>query len=70
MSFELLPDGIPTPPPDNAAAEVFLKYRDDGRLSVIVRIKGTDIILDNDFVRENTMTQEQLDIWREYITGI
>ena len=62
--------GIPTPLPDNAAAEVFFKYRDDGRLSVKVRIKGTDIILDNDFVRENTMTQEQLDIWREYITGI
>lgn len=61
--------GIPADLPEQSAVEVFFKYREDGRLKVKVRVKGTDIILDNEFLRENTMTQEQLDIWRNYITG-
>ena len=61
--------GIPANLPENSAVEVFFKYREDGRLKVKVRVKGTDIVLDNDFLRENTMSQEQLDVWRNYITG-
>ena len=61
--------GIPANLPEQSAVEVFFKYKEDGRLKVKVRVKGTDIILDNEFLRENTMTQEQLDIWRDYITG-
>ena len=61
--------GIPTNLPDGSSAEVFFKYREDGRLTMKVRIKGTDIILENEFIRDNTMTQEQLDIWRDYISG-
>ncbi|MBA61650.1 MAG: molecular chaperone DnaK [Planctomycetaceae bacterium] len=61
--------GIPTDLPDHSAVEVFFKYKEDGRLKVKVRVKGTDIMLDNEFLRENTMSQEQLDIWRDYITG-
>ena len=61
--------GIPANLPEQSAVEVFFKYKEDGRLKVKVRVKGTDIILENEFLRENTMTQEQLDIWRDYITG-
>lgn len=61
--------GIPADLPAQSAIEVFFKYREDGRLQVKVRVKGTDIILDSEFLRENTMTQEQLDAWRDYITG-
>ena len=61
--------GIPKELPEHSAVEVFFKYGEDGRLKVKVRIKGTDIILDNEFLQENTMSQEQLDIWRDYITG-
>ena len=61
--------GIPKELPEHSAVEVFFKYGEDGRLKVKVRVKGTDIILDNEFLRENTLSQEQLDIWRDYITG-
>ncbi len=61
--------GIPADLPEKSAVEVFFKYREDGRLSVKVRIKGTDIILDNEFLRENTLSSEQLEVWRNYITG-
>ena len=60
--------GIPANLPENSAVEVFFKYREDGRLKVKVRVKGTDIVLENDFLRENTMSPEQLDVWRNYIT--
>ena len=45
------------------------RYEDNGRLTVLVNVGGTDRELRHEITRENTLTQEQLDAWRQYITG-
>jgi molecular chaperone DnaK len=62
-------DGIPADLAENSELEVRFRYRKDGRLSMLFLIEGTDIKLDHEFKRENSLTQEQLDAWRNFICG-
>ena len=59
--------------PRNLAAQtpidVRFRYEDNGRLTVHVNVAGTDRELRHEITRENTLTPEQLDAWRQYITG-
>ncbi len=59
--------------PRNLAAQtpidVRFRYEDNGRLTVHVNVAGTDRELRHEITRENTLTAEQLDAWRQYITG-
>jgi len=61
---------LPQDLPPDSIARVLFRYREDGRLSVKVAIDNTDIALKHDFIRENSMPQETMDAWREYICGI
>ena len=62
-------NGIPSDLPEKSRLEVRFRYRSDGRLSMRFLIEGTDIKLDHEFKRENSLTQEQLDAWRGFICG-
>jgi len=62
-------NGIPSDLPEKSKLEVRFRYRSDGRLSMRFLIEGTDIKLDHEFKRENSLTQEQLDAWRGFICG-
>jgi len=55
--------------PEKSKLEVRFRYRSDGRLSMRFLIEGTDIKLEHEFKRENSLTQEQLDAWRDFICG-
>jgi hypothetical protein len=35
-----------------------------------VGVEGTEKLTRHELTRENTLTQEQLDAWRQYVTGI
>ncbi len=65
-SVRELPDGLPTQTP----IEVRFKYEENGRLTVNVQVEGTKKQLQHELQRENSMTQEQLDIWRKEISGL
>ena len=60
--------------PDNLAAqtpiEVRFRYEENGRLTVLVKIEGTDKALKHEIMRENSLTQDQLDSWRKYVSGL
>jgi molecular chaperone DnaK len=60
-----LPDELPAETP----IEVRFAYQENGRLTVNVSVAGTNHELKHEITRENTLTQEQLDAWRGYITG-
>ena len=62
-------NGIPADLDENSELEVRFRYRKDGRLSMQFLIEGTNINLDHEFKRENSLTQEQLDAWRNFICG-
>ena len=61
--------GIPSDLPEKSKLEVRFRYRSDGRLSMRFLIEGTDIKLDHEFKRENSLTQEQLVAWHDRICG-
>ncbi len=61
-----LPPKIPAQTP----IEVRFKYEENGRLTVKVRVEGTDKALKHEIARENSLTQDQLDSWRKYISGV
>jgi hypothetical protein len=44
-------------------------YQENGRLTVHVNVAGTSAELKHEITRDNSMTSEQLDAWRLYITG-
>lgn len=60
-----LPPSLPAQTP----IEVKFRYGEDGRLKVEVRVEGTEAQLRHEITRENSLTPEQLDIWRRYIVG-
>ena len=62
--------GLPADLPANTPIEVRFRYRSNGRLSVGVCVEGTDIKLQHEITRGNTLNQTQLDAWRSYITGV
>lgn len=59
-------------PPDLPArtdVEVLFRYQSDGRLQVQVRIPATNLRLEQELQRENSLSQVQLDAWRLRIAG-
>jgi molecular chaperone DnaK len=60
-------------PPNLAAQtpiEVRFKYEENGRLTVVVAVEGTGAVLKHELTRENSLTTDQLDSWRRYISGV
>jgi molecular chaperone DnaK len=64
-SVRNLPPDLPMQTP----IDVRFRYEENGRLTVSVRVEGTDKNLEHEITRENSLTQEQLDSWRQYICG-
>ncbi|MEO8498027.1 MAG: hypothetical protein ABI614_23420, partial [Planctomycetota bacterium] len=62
-SVRQLPPGLPADTP----IEVRFRYADNGRLTVSVSCAGKE--LNHEIQRDNALTQEQLDSWRQYISG-
>jgi molecular chaperone DnaK len=60
---------LPLDLPVQTPIEVRFAYQENGRLSVQVTVAGTSHELKHEIARENTLSQEQLDAWRSYITG-
>ncbi len=61
-----LPDDLPAQTP----IEVRFRYEDNGRLTVGVQVEGTGRKLQHEMTRENSLTQDQLDSWRQYVSGL
>lgn len=59
-----LPPNLPAQTP----IEVKFKYEENGRLRVSVHVEGTDASLSHEIMRENSLTQDQLDSWRKYVS--
>ena len=64
-SVRNLPPDLPAQTP----IEVRFRYEENGRLTVTVQVEGTDKNLQHEITRENSLTQEQLDSWRQYVCG-
>ena len=47
--------------------EVRFKYEENGRLTVVVQVQGAKNFLRHEMSRENSLTREQMDGWRDYI---
>ena len=56
--------------PAQTPIEVRFKYEENGRLTVMVSVEGTKKQLKHEITRENSLTQDQLDSWRKYISGL
>ncbi|MFO7905904.1 MAG: Hsp70 family protein [Planctomycetota bacterium] len=54
----------------NTPIEVGFRYLENGRLNVRVKVAGTGKLLRHEIVRDNSLTQEQLNGWRRYISGL
>jgi molecular chaperone DnaK len=65
-SIRHLPPDLPMQTP----IEVRFRYEENGRLAVTVQVAGTNKLLQHEITRENALTQEQLDSWRMFITGL
>jgi molecular chaperone DnaK len=65
-SVRNLPPDLPAQTP----IEVRFRYEENGRLTVNVQVEGTTKQLQHEITRENSLTQEQLNSWRKYITGL
>jgi molecular chaperone DnaK (HSP70) len=61
-----LPDDLPAQTP----IEVRFQYEENGRLAVMVGIAGADTLLHHELTRENSLSQEQLNGWRQYISQV
>src|SRR6185295_13891715 len=51
---------LPRKLPAQTPIEVRFQYHDNGRLTVMVKVEGTDKQLKHEIQRENSLTQEQL----------
>jgi molecular chaperone DnaK len=61
-----LPGDLPAQTP----IEVRFRYEENGRLTVSVQVEGTGKNLKHEITRENSLTQDQLDSWRQYVSGL
>jgi molecular chaperone DnaK len=61
--------GLPRTLPAETPIEVRFTYEENGRLTVAVHVVGADAHLTHEISRENSLTQDQLDSWRQYISG-
>lgn len=61
---------LPLDLPAQTPIEVKFRYEENGRLTVMVGVEGTDKKLKHEITRENSLTQDQLDSWRKYISNL
>jgi molecular chaperone DnaK len=57
-------------PPDLPAGwpvRVSYTYETNGRLHVTARLEGRDAGVTTDFLRENSLPDEDLELWRHYV---
>ncbi len=60
---------LPPDLPAQTPIEVRFSYQENGRLTVHVSVANTHHELKHDLTRDNSLSQQQLDAWRLYITG-
>lgn len=61
---------LPANLPAQTPIEVRFRYHENGRLAIQVNVQGTGKELHHEITRENSLTQDQLDSWRMYISGL
>ncbi|MEX2112575.1 MAG: Hsp70 family protein [Pirellulales bacterium] len=61
--------GLPEDLPAQTPIEVKFSYQENGRLTVNVNVSGTQRELRHEITRDNTMSQQQLDAWRHFVTA-
>ena len=61
-----LPETLPAQTP----IDVRFRYLENGRLTITVNVEGTKKELKHEIARENSLNQEQIESWRQYITAI
>jgi molecular chaperone DnaK len=61
---------LPAELPAQTPIEVRFKYEENGRLTVVVAVQGTGAVLKHELTRENSLTADQLDSWRRFISGV
>ena len=61
---------LPPNLPKNTPIEVGFRYMENGRLSVQVKVAGTDKLLRHEILRDNSLSREQLNGWRKYVSGM
>ena len=49
--------------------EVLFRYRPNGRLKVRVTVPDTDRQVATEIIRENSLSKEHIDGWRQHICG-
>ncbi len=54
----------------NTPIEVGFRYLENGRLSVRVKVAGSNKLLRHEIMRDNSLTREQLNGWRKYVSGL
>jgi molecular chaperone DnaK len=64
----IVPD-LPHELPAGTPIEVTFRYAENGRLTIGVKVENTGKELHHEINRENSLTVEQLDTWRQYILG-
>ncbi len=60
-----LPPGLPAKSP----IDVSFHYRADGRLKVRVQVPQTSRRFETEIIRENGLSKEHMDAWRQFISG-
>ena len=60
-----LPAGLPARSP----VDVIFNYQSDGRLKVRVHVPQTNLQLETEIVRENGLSKQHMDAWRQHISG-
>lgn len=60
-----LPAGLPAQTP----IEIRFQYEENGRLTVLAKVAGTDRWTKRELTRENHLGESQLQAWRTFVTG-
>ena len=60
---------IPPRFPLGTLIDARFRYEENGRLTIVVTVGEDGTKLRHEITCDNTLTQEQLDSWREYIEG-
>ena len=61
---------LPPDLPSQTAIEVRFHYLENGRLNVRVKVARTNTQLEHEIMRENSLTRDQLNSWRKYVSGL
>lgn len=61
---------LPPNLPEKTPIEVKFRYEENGRLIVMVGVEGAGQPSRHELTRENSLSQEQLNAWRQFVTGI